>query len=520
MAFASLFVPDFPVQAVVRLEPELQGKAVAVLAGAPPLTKVFAVNREARNLGVEAGMTKVQAEAFQGIIWRWRSLSQEAAAYAALLDCAWTISPRIEDGSNPERQDFCDTAVLDIAGCEKLFGSAEKIAQDLRRVASDLGFETNVAVAGNSLAAVSAAQGFAGVTVIPAGEEGFRIGRLSLEALRIPNEFIETLRRWGIRTCAQFAALPEIAIVERLGQEGLRWWRLAQGADVHLLIAKEFPSSFEEHMDLDSSVELLEPLLFVLNRLLEQLCTRLRMHVLAIGEIKVTLTLERNDSRSKEPIFHIRTLRLPVPGRDSKLLLRLLQLDLEAHPPSLPVTAVHMVTIPVKARPRQLGLFLPLSPDPERLEITLAQIQNTVGENRVGAPVLLDTHRPDGFQQNRFVLPEMKDKRSATGKQTTAVMRIFRPPLPASVEFQGGKPVFLACEGARRRILTFAGPWRTKGDWWSETEWARDEWDFEMRTLRPKFQAERSKEGDEETALYRAYRDLRAKRWFVEGIYD
>lgn len=134
MAFASLFVPDFPVQAVVRLEPELQGKAVAVLAGAPPLTKVFAVNREARSLGVEAGMTKVQAEAFQGIIWRWRSLSQEATAYAALLDCAWTISPRIEDGAKPEGQDFCDTAVLDIAGCEKLFGSPEKIARDLRRV--------------------------------------------------------------------------------------------------------------------------------------------------------------------------------------------------------------------------------------------------------------------------------------------------------------------------------------------------------------------------------------------------
>lgn len=300
-------VCEVPVQAVVRLEPELQGKPVAVLAGAPPLTKVFAVNREARNLGIEAGMTKVQAEAFQGIIWRWRSLSQEATAYAALLDCAWTISPRIEDGAKREGQDFCDTAVLDIAGCEKLFGPPEKIAQDLRRVASDVGFETNVAVAGNPLAAVSAAQGFAGVTVIPAGEEGFRIGRLSLEALRIPVEFIETLRRWGIHTCAQFAALPEIAIVERLGQDGLRWWRLAQGADVHPLIAKESPSNFEEYMDLDSPVELLEPLLFVLNRLLEQLCTRLRIHVLAIGEVKVSLTLDRNDSRSKEPILHKHT---------------------------------------------------------------------------------------------------------------------------------------------------------------------------------------------------------------------
>jgi protein ImuB len=520
LAFACLFVPDFPVQAVVRVEPELRGKPVAILAGAPPLTKVFAVNREARNLGVETGMTKVQAEAFKGISWRWRSPSQEVTAYAALLDCAWTISPRVEDGAKREEQDFSDTAVLDIAGCEKLFGSPEKIAQDLKRVASEVGIETNVAVAGSPLAAVCAAQGFAGVTVIPVGEEGLRIGSLSLEALRIPFEFVETLKRWGKTTCADFAALPEVAIVERLGQEGLRWWRLARGADDQPLIAKEFPSNFEEHMDLDSPVELLEPLLFVLNRLLEQLCARLRMHILAIGEIKVTLTLERNDSRTTEPIFHIRTIRLPVPARDSKLLLKLLQLDLEKHLPSLPVTVIRILAIPVKPPAQQFGLFLPLSPDPGRLEVTLARIQSTVGENRVGAPLILDTHSPNAFQQNRFVLPEVKEKRQVTERQTTAAMRIFRPPLLATVDFQEGKPAFLGCEGARRRILAFAGPWRTKGDWWSETKWARDEWDIKVRPLRQRVQSESSREIEEETALYRVYKDLHAKRWFVEGIYD
>src|SRR5215468_10407314 len=174
------------------------GKPVAILAGAPPLTKVFAVNREARELGVETGMTKVQAEAFQGIAWRWRSPSQEATAYAALLDCAWTISPRVDDGPKREEQDFSDTVVLDLAGCEKLFGSVEKIAQDLRRVASEVGFEANVTVAGSPLAAVSAAQGFAGITVIPDGDEGLWLGRLSPEALRIPFEFVETLKRWGV----------------------------------------------------------------------------------------------------------------------------------------------------------------------------------------------------------------------------------------------------------------------------------------------------------------------------------
>jgi protein ImuB len=273
-------------------------------------------------------------------------------------------------------------------------------------------------------------------------------------------------------------------------------------------------------MDLDSPVELLEPLLFVVNRLLEQLCARLRMHILSIGEIQVTLSLERSGSRKKEPVVHIRTLRLPVPTRDSKLLLKLLQLDLEAHPPASPVNAVRILTIPLKARSRQLGLFLPLSPDPERLEVTLARIQSTVGEGRVGAPVLVDTHGPDAFQQNRFVLPEMKEEQSSSAKRSTTAMRVYRPPIPATVESRKGKPAFLSCEGVRREILAFAGPWKRKGGWWSETAWAREEWDVEVRTLQPRVPPEQSRDIERETALYRLYKDLRAKRWFVEGIYD
>jgi protein ImuB len=517
--FACLFVPDFPVQAVVRLEPELRNKPVAILAGAPPLTKVFSVNPAARKLGVEEGMTKAQAEAFEGIIRRWRSPSQEATAHAALLDCAWTISPRVEDGIRDSREELPDTAVLDLAGCEKLFGSPEKIAHDLARVALEVGFDANVAVAGNLSAAICAAHGFSGVTIISPSEGSARIGALSLTALRIPSELVETLQSWGIRTCAEFAALPEIGVVERLGQEGRRWQRLAQGADPRSLIAKEFPVQFEECMELEPPVDLLEPLLFILNRLLEQLCSRLRMHILSIGEIKVTLTLQRNGSRNKKPLLHIRTLRLPVPTKEGKLLLRLLQLDLEAHPPVSAVTAVHILAIPAKPRSRQLGLFLPLSPDPERLEITLARIQNTIGEGRVGSPVLLDTYRPNAFEQNHFVLPEIATKPSAGERRATAAMRIYRPPLPANVEFQEGKPACLTCDGARRAILAFAGPWRTKGDWWSETVWARDEWDVEVLTLRPNDQHESGKTS-EETVLYRVYKDLRMKRWFVEGIYD
>lgn len=520
MAFACIFVPDFPVQAVVRLDPELRGKAVVVYQGAPPVTKVFGANSQARELGVELGMTKLQAEACGAVEWRWRSASQEATARAALLDCAWTISPRIEQG---EREGILpDTVVLDIEGCEKLFGSHKKIAGDLKRVTAGVGFETQVAIAGNPEAAICAARGFPGATVIPEGKEAEILGQLSLAALSPPGELLETLWRWGVHTCAEFAALPEIAVIERTGQEGRRWQRLARGTEVRPLMAEEFPSEFEECMDLDFPVELLESLLFVLNRLLEQLCLRLKMHVLATSELTVTLMLQPGDSRGKGTLQHVRKLRLPVPAKEAKFLLKLLQLDLQSHPPGAPVTKIHIVAVPTRSRTRQLGFFLPLSPEPEALEITVGRIENTVGEGRVGAPALVDSQRPGAFQQKRFVLQEAKSELAKSGATVRAALRIFRPPLPAMVELREKRPVTVICEGARRKVLAVGGPFRAKGGWWAESPWARDEWDVLMAALRPKYESSyaMSKDKKEETALYRIYQDLRSNGWFVEGIYD
>src|ERR1700756_5106097 len=131
MPFACIFVPDFPAEAIVRAEPELRSLALAVLEGKPPLQKVFAVNEKARRAGAEAGMTKIQLEPFTEIALRPRSILQETAAHAALLDFAQSFSPRVEDTA-------ADTVILDLAGLESLFGVLPKIARDIARRASDL----------------------------------------------------------------------------------------------------------------------------------------------------------------------------------------------------------------------------------------------------------------------------------------------------------------------------------------------------------------------------------------------
>lgn len=524
MVFACIFIPDFSVQAVVRQEADLCGKPVAILQGAPPLTKVFAVNKGAKDLGVEVSMTKLQAECCGQIEWRWRSLSQEASAQAALFDCAYTVSPRIEQGRNGNEADFFDCMVLDLSGCEKLFGSPQKIADHLKKMAAEVGLEPNIAIAGNPQVAVSAARGFSGITLIPSGSEAAHIGGLPLSSLTLPLELRETLGRWGIHTCAEFAALPEIAVVERTGQEGRRWQQLCRGGDATPLIPKEPRAQFEECMDLDFPIDLLEPLLFVLNRLLDQVCIRLRMYVLATTELKVTLTLQPETLSKKEPLLHIRTLRLPVPVSASKFLLKLLQLDLQAHPPSSPVIAVSLSAIPTRPRTRQLGLFLPLAPEPEALEITLARIQSVVGEGRVGSPALLDSHRPCAFRQDHFVLPDPSLNNFSIDRSPKTALRIYRPPVPATVQLQNEQPLSISFENGQQPILAFAGPSRTSGEWWSETPWGRDEWDVLVPLSRLEAQPEnrfRDRPVEEkQTALYRIYRDLHTNHWFVEGIHD
>src|SRR5689334_19171058 len=94
--FACVYIPDFPVEAIVRAEPELREQPVAVVEGRPPLLKVLAVNERARQFGIEVGMTQVQARGYApSLQLRKRAPLQEQAAAAALIDCACAISPRV-----------------------------------------------------------------------------------------------------------------------------------------------------------------------------------------------------------------------------------------------------------------------------------------------------------------------------------------------------------------------------------------------------------------------------------------
>jgi len=535
MAFASIFVPNFMVQAVVRAEPVLRERALALIDGNPPLCSVVAVDEKAAQAGIECGMTKTNAAQFAGVEIRPRSRPQEKTAHAALLDIGWSVSPQIEDTAE-------DAIALDLSGLDHLFHSPEEIAANLVQRSSVCGLLPNVAIASNIEAALLAARGFTGITVIPPGKESQYLSSLPTSALPLSEETAETLNRWGVHTCGAFAELPVLQISERLGQEGVRLHALARGAESRSLIVAEQESSFEEAMELDDAVEELDPLSFLLGRLLDQLCARLTTRSLAAVAIRAHFELQPSFENAldprKEPALQKRLpalyetrIELPIPMRDSKMLLKLLRLRLQSNPPAAPIQKIALAAESARPRAMQAGLFLPCFPEPDKLELTIARIANVVGEGNVGSPSLADTHCPDGFHMHRFLFSLdtgklddgkkgsfLREKRSEFFK-TPASFRAFRPPLPARLELRENRPFRVAFQGMRGRVHAASGPWRTSGDWWRENPWQQEEWDLEI-DFHLSTNRDSSANRHPDRGVYRFYYDALRQSWFVRGIYD
>jgi protein ImuB len=534
MAFASIFVPNFPLQAVVRAEPALGERALALIEGDPPLCSVIAINEKAARMGIEIGMTKTDAEQFAGTEIRPRSPAQEKTAHAALLDIGWSVSPRIEDTAQ-------DAIVLDLSGLTSLFGAEKGIGAHLAERAAACGLQVNVAIASNIDTALIAARGFAGITVIPTGEEARYLGGLPAGALSPSIETVETLSRWGVATCADFAKLPILELSERLGQEGVRLHALARGASARAIAIAEPAHFFEEEMEPDDAVEELDPLSFLLGRLLDQLCARLAARSLGAAAIRVRFELapafengvdiRETFPAEKRPGLYEKEIQLPVPARDSKMLLKLLRLRLQLNPPGAPIQKIALAAEATRPRATQGGLFLPSFPDPEKLELTIARIAQVVGEENVGSPSLTDTYRPGDFQMRRFLTPRETARADDSGSvchtskkqantQTATSFRVFRPAVPAKLDLHAGCPTRVAFQGLRGEVIAASGPWRTSGDWWREDPWQQDEWDMEIHFQSAPEPRDRSTIAHLNSGIYRFYYDLLRRGWFVRGVYD
>jgi protein ImuB len=332
---------------------------------------------------------------------------------------------------------------------------------------------------------------------------------------------VSAVKRWGLSTLGELAALPAADLAARLGRKGLEWQALARGTDLQPLVPELPEERFDASLDLEWPIDGLEPLSFVLMRLLEPLSTRLERSDRGAAALVVELTLVQAE-RAGGVDAHVRRLELPAPIRDARALRTLALLDLESHPPAAAVERVRVVIEPTPGRILQRTLFARAQPTPDQLSTLVARLGALMGQDRIGSPATVDSYRPGAFEMRPFAVDTDHDQRRDRGDRREAslkgsaisalnvvsALRRCRRPVPARVAVDAaGRPVRVTTDRAGfagGAVCSCAGPWRTSGCWWTGGAWNRDEWDTAL--------------GD--GAVYRIFRDCQTDGWLIDGIVD
>ncbi len=500
--FTAILIPEFPVIAWQRSSYDTHNQACAVLEGTAPQEKVASLCAKARAVGIEHGMGKAQAETGGMTLFRTRQIDEERIAFASALEVAERFSPSIEAIASPwnaygEADHMHVVLLLDSAGTGTLFGSAESYAQKLHSDLSRAGFPAHIGSTPNAEAALILARSVGGVGCADRGSLRGRLAQLPIALLPCDGKTHAVLNRWGIRTLGALAALPETALISRLGQQGRRLQQLARGEAEHLLVPQEPDFTLSETTSLDSPLELLESLLFVISPMLEEIMRKAMSRAYALRSVKLTLLLDRAKPHSVE-------VRPATPTQNREVLLKLLNLELQAKPPTAGILTVTLTGEAAQPQTAQHGLFQAQFPEPDKLELLLARLRAIAGEDNVGSPQLRDSHSGDAFSVTTF-RPSVQSTTLEKSFPSTLAIRMFRPPQSVRVTCWGDQPRAMFWQGARLAIASAAGPWHSSGSWWDGQAWDHDLWD--VVTVEP-------------VQALRLQQDHSSHAWSVMGLYD
>ena len=372
--FAVLHVGSFALRAALRLHAideraKHAGPAALFSANTRPST-VLACTEAARVSGVSVGMTAPQALArCPRLVVCPRSETGETEATALLRAVALNLSPTVEE----TEPGVCTADLSHAAGLN--------MVALLEAGLTLLHYRALPATAGLGrtplLALYAAQQVRPPARLLQVTDETAFLAPLPLSAARPPAALMEVIDRWGLRTLGEINALPKADLLHRFGAAGEEFCQRCRGGAPRPLQPITPVQYFNATHDFPEPISVLDPLLFVLRRLLDRLEVELRQAGQAAAQIDLRLELEDDCSHTH------RTL-LPEPAVDAEILFRSLHTHLASLQTNAAITRLTVELLPTRALVRQTGLFEHGLRDPHGFAETLARLAAKIGAERIG----------------------------------------------------------------------------------------------------------------------------------------
>jgi protein ImuB len=469
--------PDWPVVA--------SGAAPDEPAAVFHANRAVATSAAARNEGVEVGMRRREAQGrCPSLAVLAHDPSRDARAFEAVAAAVQSITPRLEL-TRPGRCAF------PTRGPARYFGGDDALAARVRALAQgalgDRGRAT-VGIADGPFAAALAAERS---LVVPPGASPAFLAPFALDALALP-ELVDVLRRLGIRTLGDLAALPPADVLARFGTAGATARRLATGLDERPPATTPPPPELAVQIELDPPAERVEQAAFVARALADELHQRLHHRGLACTRLLIVAETEHGESH--ERLWrHEGALTTGAIADRARWQLDGWLNGSAAHRPTSGITLLRLAPDEVvPATGRQLGFWGGDAGADERALRALARIEGLLGPEAVTVPEWRGGRLPG---EQIVLIPAAAvdltiDRSAGVGHgpapwpghlPAPAPATVPHEPMAASVLDERGEPVrvsgrgglsasparlVLGPGGRPRTITAWAGPWPVEERWW------------------------------------------------------
>lgn len=514
--YAALLVPRFRLQSVLLQTHSIKAnqteipkphQPVALLDSASTRGMLLEVSESAETFGITPGMHASQALARSPqLILLPASTTAEESLLQRLLHFVESLTPRAEKKSNA-------LWLLDLRGIHSnnwtVWGN-----QALDRLLQSEGIQACLGIAPRPSLALCAVRRATPLRIVEESESFLE--ELRFEELGTSPNLLKQLHDWGISTLGELLRLPRQDALERLGPEATMLWEIARDSRESILRLETFPEPLELAVDFEHPIETVAPLVFSIHRMIEQLCSRMRLLQRVASAMELHLHLDNAAT-------HARSFTVPAPTRTDSVLLRILETHLETLHFDASITRCALKIEASTPSSQQLALFENPLRDPNRFGETLARIRALVGEDSVGVPLLKNTHRQDSFtlgdplvifSQPETLESDIQNRTTATnGTALGLPLRRFRPARKAEVKLQSHRPVHLSARHIHGPVLECRGPFRFSGDWWHKEPWQTEQWDVLL--------------GGKMRGLYRLSGHSTSQKpvpqpstWFIDGCYD